>query len=185
MRRHISRRPRKHRSSVLPRIILSAFLVLGAAHCFCRFDVTSHTEVFFAHAWAEVTPQQAAQPGQPANGSQPFAAQPADAPIVVTIARNPFMAPVAITAKPLPTTPVGSSGHGGIPGANANAQVPVSAVPVLRGIVQNGSASAAIIEYGGRSGFYRVGQSVGGERVESISSNSVSLSGSGRLALGR
>ena len=61
-------------------------------------------EACFAHAWAEVAPQVTAQPGQPANGSQPYAAQPAGAPIVVTIARNPFMAPSAITEKPLPVS---------------------------------------------------------------------------------
>jgi hypothetical protein len=186
MRKHTERR-NKHKSSILPRLILGAFLVVGAAHCFCRFDLSSQMEACFAHAWAEVAPQATAQPGQPANGSQPFAAQPAGAPIVVTIARNPFMAPSAITEKPLPVSPLPN--HGAIPAKGGNggaAAAPVApSLPVLRGIVQNGSAAAAIIEYGGRSAFYRVGQFVGEQRVEGISSNSVSLSGGERLALGR
>jgi hypothetical protein len=187
MRKHAVRRTSRSRSKLLPRLILSAFLVVGAAHCFCRFDMSSQMETFFAHAWAEVAPQVTAQPGQPANGSQPFASQPAGAPILVTIARNPFMAPSAITSKPLPVSPLPN--HGAIPakgGNGAGAPAPVMAAePILRGIVQNGSAAAAIIEYAGKSGFYRVGQFVGEQRVNSISSNSVSLSGGDRLALGR
>ena len=183
MRKHIVRR-NQYKSSILPRLILGAFLIVGAAHCFCRFDLSSQMEACFAHAWAEVAPQVTAQPGQPANGSQPYAAQPAGAPIVVTIARNPFMAPSAITEKPLPVSPLPN--HGAIPGRGASAAAPVApSLPVLRGIVQNGSAAAAIIEYGGKSAFYRVGQFVGEQRVNSISSNSVSLSGGERLALGR
>ena len=103
---------------------------------------------------------------------------------MVTIARNPFMAPSAITEKPLPVSPLPN--HGAIPGRGGSAAAPVApSLPVLRGIVQNGSAAAAIIEYGGKSAFYRVGQFVGEQRVNSISSNSVSLSGGERLALGR
>ena len=185
MRKHIVRR-NKHKSSILPRLILGAFFVVGAAHCFCRFDLSSQMEACFAHAWADVAPQVTAQPGQPANGSQPYAAQPAGAPIVVTIARNPFMAPSAITEKPLPVSSLPN--HGAIPGrgAGGGAAAPVTpSLPVLRGIVQNGSATAAIIEYGGKSAFYRVGQFVGEQRVNNISSNSVSLSDGECLALRR
>jgi hypothetical protein len=128
MRKHAVRRTSRSRSKLLPRLILSAFLVVGAAHCFCRFDMSSQMETFFAHAWAEMAPQVTAQPGQPANGSQPFAAQPAGAPILVTIARNPFMAPSAITSKPLPVSPLPN--HGAIPAKGGNGGG--AAAPVAR-----------------------------------------------------
>lgn len=173
------RQKRKH--DFLPRFLMAAFLVLGTFHCFCRFDMTTQMEAFFTHAWAEATPQQVAVPGQPANGSQPFMAAAITAPQVTTIQRNPFMAPTAITEKYQPAVAAPVSG-----GAAGNgAAVAASSQPVLRGIAQNGSTSAAIIEYAGHSGFYRVGQYVGNERVNSISNNSVSLSDGSRLVLGR
>ena len=186
MRKYTGRRTSRRQNKVLPRLILSAFLIVGAAHCFCRFDMSSQMEAFFAHAWAEVAPQVMAQPGQPANGSQPFASQSAGAPIVVTIARNPFMAPSAITDKPVSVSHASAAGPNPARGNGAGAAAPViTSQPILRGIVQNGNVAAAIIEYGGKSGFFRVGQFVGEQRVNSISSNSVSLSGGDRLALGR
>jgi Tfp pilus assembly protein PilP len=91
------------------------------------------------------------------------------------------MAPTAITEKYQPAVTAPTNG-----GAGGNGAAPVaSAQPVLRGIAQNGGVSAAIIEYAGHSGFYRVGQYVGDERVNSISNNSVSLSDGSRLVLGR
>lgn len=174
------RQKRKH--DFLPRILMAAFLVLGTFHCFCRFDMTTQMETFFTHAWAEATPQQIAVPGQPANGSQPYMAAAISAPQVTTIQRNPFMAPTAITEKP--QTVAAAPTTGGAAGNSAAASA-ASSQPVLRGIAQNGGASAAIIEYAGHSGFYRVGQYVGNERVNSISNNSVSLSDGSRLVLGR
>jgi hypothetical protein len=187
MRKHAVRRTSRSRSKLLPRLILSAFLVVGAAHCFCRFDMSSQMETFFAHAWAEVAPQVTAQPGQPANGSQPFALSLLVLPSWLLLPVILLWLLLPLLKKPLPVSPLPN--HGAIPakgGNGAGAPAPVMAAePILRGIVQNGSAAAAIIEYAGKSGFYRVGQFVGEQRVNSISSNSVSLSGGDRLALGR
>ncbi len=179
-------RKRRHQHDYLPQLILTAFLLLGSTHCFCRFDMNSKLEALFAHAWAEPVAQQQAVPGQPAEGSVP-AGKAGVLTQVFTIARNPFMAPSIITTDPQKAVPAGQKNAGGPGGGHDAAPVPaaVPPTPILRGIVTNGSNSAAIIDYGGKSGFYRVGQYVGGQQVESINEHSVDLSGGTNLYLGR
>ena len=56
--------------------------------------------------------------------------------------------------------------------------------PVLKGIVQNGSARMAIIEYNGQSGYYESGAKIGSYTVSAINGNSVQLAdGSKTLTL--
>ena len=47
--------------------------------------------------------------------------------------------------------------------------------PVLKGIVQNGSARLAIIEYAGQSGYYESGTKIGSYTISAIDNNSVQL----------
>lgn len=56
--------------------------------------------------------------------------------------------------------------------------------PVLKGIVQNGSARIAIIEYGEQSGYYESGAKIGSYTVSVIDSSGVQLTdGSKTLTL--
>ena len=56
--------------------------------------------------------------------------------------------------------------------------------PVLKGIVQNGSARMAIIEYAGQSGYYKSGTKIGSYTVSTIDSSGVQLTdGSKTLTL--
>ena len=56
--------------------------------------------------------------------------------------------------------------------------------PVLKGIVQNGSARMAIIEYGGQSGYYENGAKIGSYTVSAIDVSGVQLTdGSKTLTL--
>lgn len=48
-------------------------------------------------------------------------------------------------------------------------------VPVLKGIVQSGSAYIALIEYSGQSGYYRSGNKTGGYTVGKITAASAEL----------
>ena len=47
--------------------------------------------------------------------------------------------------------------------------------PVLKGIVQNGSARMAIIEYAGQSGYYENGAKIGSYTVSAINGSGVQL----------
>ena len=49
--------------------------------------------------------------------------------------------------------------------------------PMLKGVVRKGNTYAAIIELGGRSGFYRVGQRFGSHTVTDINANGVFVDG--------
>lgn len=56
--------------------------------------------------------------------------------------------------------------------------------PVLKGIVQNGNARMAIIEYAGQSGYYESGAKIGGYTVSTINGSGVQLTdGSKTLTL--
>ena len=56
--------------------------------------------------------------------------------------------------------------------------------PVLKGIVQNGSACMAIIEYNGQSGYYESGAKIGDYTVSAIDGSGVQLTdGSKTLTL--
>ena len=56
--------------------------------------------------------------------------------------------------------------------------------PVLKGIVQNGSARIAIIEYAGQSGYYESGAKISSYTVSAIDGNGVQLTdGSKTLTL--
>ena len=56
--------------------------------------------------------------------------------------------------------------------------------PVLKGIVQNGSARMVIIEYAGQSGYYENGAKIGSYTVSAIDSSGVQLTdGSKTLTL--
>ncbi len=68
--------------------------------------------------------------------------------------RNPFLAPAAPDIK----------------------RQTVTLTPVLKGTVQNGSTTMAIIEFAGQSNYYQPGSKINGFTVRSITPNSVLLS---------
>ena len=75
--------------------------------------------------------------------------------------RNPFLAP----AKPKALATV------------------IAPQPVLKGIVQNGSESMAIVEYAGNSGYYKAGSKIGSLTIAAVEESSVLLSSGKRLSL--
>lgn len=154
-------RKQQKKTDHLSLFIMAAFLVLSTSHFMCRFDVSGYIEGLFKTAWAQ-------QPAvsmqlQPVTIVTPAAdALAADAK-VLTIARNPFMAPVSAMNKPVRAT----SGN--------NSTAIYSGQPVLRGIINNGIKQLAIIEYNNTSNYYKDGQSFDDYTVTSIDSNSVEL----------
>lgn len=67
--------------------------------------------------------------------------------------RNPFLAPAAPDIK----------------------RQPAALTPVLKGTVQNGSTTMAILEFAGQSNYYQTGSKINGFTVRSITPNSVLL----------
>lgn len=67
--------------------------------------------------------------------------------------RNPFLAPAAPDIK----------------------RQPAALTPVLKGTIQNGSTTMAIVEFAGQSNYYQPGSKINGFTVRSITSNSVLL----------
>lgn len=67
--------------------------------------------------------------------------------------RNPFLAPAAPDIK----------------------RNPAALTPVLKGTVQNGSTTIAIMEFAGQSNYYQPGSKINGFTVRSITPNSVLL----------
>ena len=52
---------------------------------------------------------------------------------------------------------------------------PAALTPVLKGTIQNGSTTMAIVEFAGQSNYYQPGSKINGFTVRSITSNSVLL----------
>lgn len=67
--------------------------------------------------------------------------------------RNPFLAPAAPDIK----------------------RQPAALTPVLKGTVQNGSTTMAIMEFAGQSNYYQPGSKINGFTIRSITPNSVLL----------
>lgn len=55
--------------------------------------------------------------------------------------------------------------------------------PVLKGIIQNGAATMAIIEYGGQSGYYQNGDKIGSFTLQNVSTGSIILQKNGQTLL--
>lgn len=72
----------------------------------------------------------------------------------IKLQRNPFLAPAAPDIK---------------------RQTAAALTPVLKGTVQNGSTTMAIMEFAGQSNYYQPGSKINGFTVRSITPNSVLL----------
>lgn len=163
--------------------ILSAFLLMTGTHLGCRYDALAMLDSAFQKVSAEtVMPAPQVQ--------EPLAAEPVMVPSAEemamqqpTIARNPFLVPVAarpVTRSVLPTASKPfTSAPSGVNGMRSSAPVQVApAAPKVKGIVRSNGQSVAIIEYKGQSNTYAVGSSIGdGYTVNSISGKSVSING--------
>lgn len=157
-------------------IILSAFFLMGAVHVSSRCDVAGRIDELFQKASAETVQETAALPepmfAKPAAvTTYPDEELPTDAAVVglKTIKRNPFLSPLNVGQQPL------SNGNSSLSHSSGQALSPVAARPLLRGVIANNNKSAAIIEIGGTSGYYAVGQKVGNYTLDSIDSKSVTL----------
>lgn len=86
---------------------------------------------------------------------------PSTAPKSIKLKRNPFLPPAQPDIKR----------HEAMP------------QPVLKGIIQNGAATMAIIEYGGQSGYYQNGEKIGGFTLQNVSTGSIMLQKNGQTLL--
>ena len=162
--------------------ILAAFILMSGTHFSYRYDVGALVDTMFQKVSAETylpetssTTQVALAAPTPNDGSE----EPLTT-VTKSIARNPFAVPAVV--MPVRTTYVSAEVNGRNTNMNNNTSVQpktpaVPSAPILKGIVQSGSKSMAIIEYMGTSKAYSVGQEVGGYTLESIGSRSVSLGG--------
>ena len=173
--------------------ILAAFILMSGTHFTCRYNVGEMLDKMFQKVSAETVLPNASAPA-------PVAVEPVTAPTTreevintagqKTITRNPFAVPaVAQTRQQVTPTRSSVPGSPALPSAGqVQAAAPVTdETPHLKGVVQSGNKSMAIIEYKGSSSAYRPGQSVGGYTVNDIGSSSVGLSGgngSVRIAVG-
>lgn len=86
---------------------------------------------------------------------------PGTAPKSIKLKRNPFLPPAQPDIKR----------HEAMP------------QPVLKGIIQNGAATMAIIEYGGQSGYYQNGDKIDGFTLQNVSTGSIMLQKNGQTLL--
>lgn len=163
--------------------ILSAFLLMTGTHLGCRYDVGAMADKLFQKvSAATVAPAPQMQ--------DPIAAAPVTIPSAEeaatiaqpSIARNPFLVPVAARPTPVQTqrTPLTAPNNAGLNNISGSAPVaaPV-ATPHVKGVIRSNGRSVAIVEYKGHSGTYAVGASIGdGYTVNSISGKTVSINGS-------
>lgn len=164
--------------------ILVAFMLMSGTHFACRYDISAIVDDMFKTVSAETVLPTATAP-------EPIAVAPAvsptsteeiiNAPNQKTITRNPFAVPVvAQNRQSVQIRRQGSSTSSASlnsSSVNISAQAPINETPRLKGVVQSGNKSMAIIEYKGSSSAYRPGQSVGGYTVSNIGSASANLSG--------
>lgn len=167
--------------------IMAAFILMSSTHFACRYDIGMIVDDFFHKVSAGTLLPNAQLPA-------PLAAAPVivpttsaaeeAAPTILhkSIARNPFLIPVAARPRPafIPAPSGYSEGSGSTSGITPAQTAPMASkiTPQLKGVVSGSNNSMAIIEFAGSSKAYRPGQSVGGYTIDSIGSKTVSLSGS-------
>lgn len=165
--------------------ILTAFILMGSAHFNCRYNIVPLIDTFFHQVSAEQVLPEAPTPAPLVEApvvATNYAGNPENTSDIVhkSIARNPFAVPMAVQPQPVTYTPVNSNNnYNTYPRTAEGSTAPIveKAVPILRGVVQSGNKSMAIIEYGGTSQAYTVGQTVGSRTIEDINDKSISLDG--------
>lgn len=161
--------------------ILSAFLLMTGTHLGCRYDVGAAVDSMFKKVSAETVAATPAvqDPIAVAPVSVPSALEEAQNAAQPTIARNPFLVPVAARPAPVVVRPSSSApSYSASAPAAVSAPVPAAPKPHVKGIIKSGGKSVAIIEYKGRSATYAPGASIGdGYRVNGIQGKSVSING--------
>lgn len=165
--------------------ILTAFILMGSAHFNCRYNIVPLIDTFFHQVSAEKVLPGALTPAPlveaPVVASNYAGNMESTTPVHKSIARNPFVAPFAVQPQPVSYTPMNNNtsiaDNNQRTSTGNNAPIIEKKVPVLRGIVQSGNKSMAIIEYEGSSKAYTIGQTVGSCTIEDISANAISLDG--------
>ena len=171
--------------------ILTAFILMGSVHFNCRYNIVPLIDTFFHQVSAEQVLPDAPTPAPLVEApvvATNYAGNPENTAEIVhkSVARNPFAVPMTVQPQQVTYTPVNSNNNSNNnnnyntyprTAGGSNAPVVEKAVPILRGVVQSGNKSMAIIEYAGTSQAYSVGQTVGSSTIEAISDKSISLDG--------
>ena len=162
--------------------ILTAFILMGSVHFNCRYNIVPLIDTFFHQVSAEQVLPDAPTPAPLVEApvvTTTYAGNTENTSAIVhkSVARNPFAVPMAVQPQPVTYTPGNNNNTYPRTTESSNAPVVAKAVPILRGVVQSGNKSMAIIEYAGTSQAYTVGQTVGSSTIEAISDKSVSLNG--------
>ena len=162
--------------------ILTAFILMGSAHFNCRYNIVPLIDTFFHQVSAEQVLPDAPTPSPLVEApvvTTTYAGNTNNTSAIVhkSVARNPFAVPLSVQLQPVTYTSVNNNNTYPRTAGASNAPVVEKAVPILRGVVQSGNKSMAIIEYAGTSQAYTVGQTVGSRTIEGISDKSVSLDG--------
>lgn len=162
--------------------ILSAFLLMTGTHLGCRYDIGAMADKLFQKVSAEtVAPAPQMQDPIAAAPVTIPSAEEAAAMVRPSIARNPFLVPVAARPAPVQTqrTPITAPHNAGLNNISSSTPVAPSATPHVKGVIRSNGRSVAIVEYKGHSGAYAVGASIGdGYTVNGISGKTVSINGS-------